>query len=111
MQGQVGRVWGHRLTLQQPTLIALQQLDALVREFKGTLSRLDVALYTSARDPKQLKADILRHLILRWRRGQSMRDVFATVYWCKLRTGKRPPPRNLTLYADRHNKATEKPIA
>ena len=73
---------------------------------RGILTRLDVSLYISGGDPNFLRSDILRHVILRWRRNQAMRDVFTTVYWCGPRIGKRPPPRNLTLYGDRHNRAT-----
>jgi hypothetical protein len=97
--------WGWHLTLQQPTIAVLQQLDPMVHEFKGVLTRVDIALYYSGGDLTKLRSGIPLHMMLRWRRRQPMHDIRATTYWCK-EGGKRPPPRNLTTYSDRPNKVT-----
>lgn len=98
-KGKNGLVWGYRLTVQQPSLIVLQKLDALVIEYQGIPTRLDVAITYFSGDLTQLKSDILRHCILRWRRAGAMRDYDDDLtYWCAFQQGKKRPHRNLTLY-------------
>ena len=69
------------------------------------LSRVDVALNMSNQDVT--KVELLRHLMLKWRRAGTMNDDYqAGTYWCAFRDGERPPPRDLVLYDDRPDKIT-----
>jgi hypothetical protein len=108
-----GRLQGHRLIINRPDRAALLDLDQLCPEYRGVLSRFDVAL--EIQPPSEVAAEgllewIACNSVLRWRRRGPMEDFEnGAVYWqMKLRSGRRPS-RNLVAYPDVVNRVTGEP--
>jgi hypothetical protein len=109
-----GKVWaeprftyGWMLIIQQPTYETLLLLGELQRQYRATLSRLDVAFDFICRDADRLALAqwLAQHLLLKWRRAGLMHEEGSyeeeTIYWSyKARR------RDLCLYADRTSKLT-----
>jgi hypothetical protein len=98
------RCWGsYRLIVTRPSRQILRRLDALASQYRGVLSRVDVALEISTEDHRQLRLWIEHHAILRHRRRGPMHAVEGTVYW---RSWKKRWRCNLVLYSDKPNRIT-----
>jgi hypothetical protein len=94
--------WGHRLILNQPSRAALLKLRQLLHQHPGSkLSRVDVALDMQGANPGELRAFLVTHSMLRWRRRSVMKEIGETVYWERVHKA-----RNLVLYSDKPNKIT-----
>jgi hypothetical protein len=94
--------WGHRLILNQPSRAALVKLRQLLHQHPGSkLSRVDVALDMQGANPGELRAFLVTHSMLRWRRRAAMKEIGETVYWERVHKA-----RNLVLYGDKPNKIT-----
>jgi hypothetical protein len=97
---------GYRLSLQLPNRNELGELDRLIEQWEGVISRVDIALDMPAADGGELREWLESHLILRWGRRCVMKEVDGTRYWIRWEVGRRRPNRNLVLYDDCHNKIT-----
>jgi hypothetical protein len=94
--------WGWRLSRNQPSRVAVLQLDRLTRCLQGVLTRFDVALDMQVDDPPKLQNWLVSSSSLRWRKaGPLVTHQGEPRYWAPQRS-----PRNLVLYGDRHNKMT-----
>jgi hypothetical protein len=106
----IGYVWGYRCYLNYPfDQENLLQLERIARDYNATLNRFDLALDIQPDNPENAKTIatcILTQLIMNWRRPGPMHDAEHGTYLVKILTGRKPPARNVVLYADRPNKVT-----
>jgi hypothetical protein len=104
-----GRLWGYRLILNQPfSRNRLLELDELANEFRGVLSRLDVAFDLQpplSSGPNEIMDRIARTALLKYRRKGPMHKKEGTLYWVRWGKGERRFGKNLVLYPD-HNRMT-----
>jgi hypothetical protein len=110
-----GSLWGYRLILNQPNRRTVLRLDPIVKRYRGTVCRFDLAMdiqVPDAKNAKKVKDMILRTALLRWRRRGPMHDkgdgpyydrgTFYWVWWEKRHRSN----RSLILYADKDNRFT-----
>jgi hypothetical protein len=100
---------GYRLAVNHPRALTLQRLERVAQRYGGILCRVDVAVdiqMATAADAEWMKDWIVRHAVLRWRRRGPMLDIDGTICWVKWKRGQRRYPRNIVIYADKHNRIT-----
>jgi hypothetical protein len=100
---------GYRLTVHQPTMTTLAQLDRL---HHASLFRFDLAvdfLTLRTTDAEWLKQWLATHLLQRWRRQGPMHDEDNTVYWVEQSYRKRRSQRDMLVYSDRASKISGGP--
>ena len=77
------------------------RLEVLLKQYRGCLSRLDIALDIQAANPDQMRQLILSQLMLKWRRKGVMVSVGDTTYWAR-----RQSRRNVVVYPAAYNRIT-----
>jgi len=105
-----GRLWGYRFFRNKLDLPTLLLLDRKAQSYRGILSRFDLAIDIQAPsfDAANFLEDlILRTALLRWRHPGPMDDQENGTNWSQWNEEAKRTNRNLTLYADRHNRFTD----
>jgi hypothetical protein len=92
---------GQRLVVTRPTWRQLMRLEVLLKQYRGCLSRLDIALDIQAANPDQMRQLILTRLMLKWRPKRPMKDIEQLTYW-----GPRKARRNVVVYPSAYNRIT-----
>jgi hypothetical protein len=92
---------GQRLIVTRPSWRQLLRLEVLLKQYRGCLSRLDIAVDIQCANPPEMRQLILTQLVLKWRRKGVMVEVKETTYW-----GPPTARRNVVVYPDDYNRIT-----
>jgi hypothetical protein len=106
IRDRTGRLLGYSHFCQRPSAEKILLLDRLAEQYRGVLSRFDLAVDFHTVPSEQIR----RSAVLRWQRSGAMLDIGDSTYWVDWpakykRRGKRSN-RNIGLYDDKHNRHT-----